>query len=125
MEYSYSDDNDAPTHKNPRVKSYHSCVQQTLTNILETVWQNPQSYEKMKDKMKIYARIENCSCLVVKTRKYDKKCNKKMWQVYLTSRDRAKNLRFQKIQTVILKGTIAVTQVTSDLVKLKNNRVNC
>ena len=75
--------------------------------------------------MKIYARMENCSSLVVKTRKYDKKCNKKMWQVYLTSRDRAKNLRFQKIQTVVLKGTIAVTQVTSDLVKLKNNRVNC
>ena len=48
-----------------------------------------------------------------------------MWQAYLTSRDRAKNLRFQKIQTVVLKGTIAVTQVTSDLVKLKNNRVNC
>ena len=31
-------------------------VQQTLANILETVWQNPQSYEKIKDKMKIYAR---------------------------------------------------------------------
>ena len=69
--------------------------------------------------------MENCSSLVVKTRKYDNKCNKKMWQVYLTSRDRAKNLHFQKIQTVVLKGTIAVTQVTSDLVKLKNNRVNC
>ena len=35
-------------------------VQQTMANILETVWQNPQSYEKMKDKMKIYARPENC-----------------------------------------------------------------
>ena len=34
-------------------------VQQTLANILEIVWQNPQSYEKMKDKMKIYARPEN------------------------------------------------------------------
>ena len=28
-------------------------VRQTLANILETVWQNPQSHEKMKDKMKI------------------------------------------------------------------------
>ena len=26
-------------------------VQQTLANILETVWQNAQSYEKMKDKI--------------------------------------------------------------------------
>ena len=88
---------------------------QTLANIPETVWQSPQSYEKMKDKMKIYARSENCSSLVVK------KCNKEIWQAYLTSRDRAKDLRFLKIQTAVLKGTIAITQVTSDLVKLKNN----
>ena len=91
-------------------------VQQTLANILEIVWQNPQSYEKMKDKMKIYARPENCSGLVVK------KCNKEIWQAHLTSRDRTKYLRFQKIQTAVLKGTIVITQITSDLVKLKNNR---
>ena len=91
-------------------------VQQTLANILETVWQNPQSYEKMKDKMKIYPRPENCSSLVVK------KCNKEIWQAHLTSRDRTKYLRFQKIQTAVLKGTIVITQITSDLVKLKNNR---
>ena len=29
---------------------------------------------------------------------------------------------FQKIQTTVLKDTIAITQVTSDLVQLKNNR---
>ena len=46
----------------------------------------------------------------------------KIWQVHLTSRDRAKDLRFQGIQTAVLKGTIAITQVTSDLVKRKNNR---
>ena len=57
-------------------------VQQTLANILEIVWQNPQSYEKIKDKMKIYARPENCSSLVLK------KCNKKIRQAHLTSRDR-------------------------------------
>ena len=91
-------------------------MKQTLANILETVCQNPQSYEEMKDKMEIYARPENCSKLVVK------KCNKDIWQAHLTSRDRTKELRFQKIQTALLKGTIAITQVTSDLVKLKNNR---
>ena len=31
-------------------------------------------------------------------------------------------VRFQKIQTIVLKDTIAITQVTNDLVKLKNNR---
>ena len=41
-------------------------VQQNLANILETVWQNPQSYEKIKDKMSIYARPENFCSLVVK-----------------------------------------------------------
>ena len=70
----------------------------------------------MKDKMKIYARPENCSSLVVK------KCNKEIWQAHLTSRDRAKDLRFQKIQTAVLKGTIVITQITSDLVKMKSNR---
>ena len=90
-------------------------MQQTLVNILETVWQNPQSYEKLEDKMKIYARPENCSNLVVK------KYNKKNWQAYLISRDRAEDLRFQKVQTAVLKKTIAITQVISDLVKPKNN----
>ena len=70
----------------------------------------------MKDKMKIYARPENCSSLVVNI------CNKENWQAHLTSRDSAKDLPFQKIQTAVLKGTIAITQVTSNLVKLKNNR---
>ena len=91
-------------------------MQQTLANILERVWKNPQPYEKMRDKTKIYAKPENCGSLVVK------KCNKEIWQAHLTFRDRAKDLRFQKIQTAVLKGTIAITQVTSDLVKLKNNR---
>ena len=66
--------------------------------------------------MKIYARSEKCSSLVVK------KCNKEIWLAYLTFRDKANGLRFQRIQTAVLKGTIDITQVTSDLVKLKNNR---
>ena len=41
---------------------------------------------------------------------------------HLTSKDRADDLRFQKIQIAVQKGIIAITQVTSDLVKLKNNR---
>ena len=49
-------------------------VEQTLANIFETVWQNPQSCEKMKGKRKIYSRPENCSSLVVK------KFNKEIWQ---------------------------------------------
>ena len=32
-----------------------------------------------------------------------------------------KHVRFQKIQTTVLKDTIDITQVTSSLVKLKNN----
>ena len=63
-------------------------VQQTLANILETVCQNLQSYEKMKDKVKIHARPENSSSLVVT------KCNKENWQAHLTSRDRTEDLRF-------------------------------
>ena len=35
---------------------------------------------------------------------------------------RFQDLRFQKNRIAVLKGTIAITQVTSDLVKLKNNR---
>ena len=51
-----------------------------------------------------------------------KKCNKEIWQSHLTSTDSAKDLRFQKIQTAVLKGTFAITQVTSDLVKLKTTK---
>ena len=46
-------------------------------------------------------------------------------QAHLTFTDRAKGLHFKKIQIVVLKGTIAITQVTKDLVKLKNNKINC
>ena len=95
-------------------KGLGETVQQTLANIFETVWQNPQSYERMKDKMKIHARPENCSSFVVE------KCNKEIRQAHLTSR--AKDLHLQKIQTAVLKGIIAITEVTIDLVKLKNNR---
>ena len=86
-------------------------MQQTLSNILETVWQHLHSYEKMKDNIKIYVRPENCSSLVVE-----------IWLADLIFSDRGNSLRFQRIQTGVLKGTIAITQVTSDLVKLKNNR---
>ena len=41
--------------------------------------------------MRIYAKAENCSSLVVK------KCNKETWQAHLTFRDRTKGPRFQKI----------------------------
>ena len=69
----------------------------------------------MKDKIKIYARPKNCSSLVAK------KCNKEIWQAHLTSKDKAKDLHFRRIRTAVLKGTITITQVTSDLVKMKNN----
>lgn len=53
-------------------------------NILDTVWQNTQSYKKSTDKINIYARPEYCSSLVVK------KCSKEIWQGHLTSRDKEK-----------------------------------
>ena len=46
-----------------------------------------------------------------------KNATTKNWQAHLTSRDRAKNLRFQKIQTTVQIGTVAITQVTSALVR--------
>ena len=46
-----------------------------------------------------------------------KNATKKNWQAHLTSRDRAENLRFQKIQTTVQIGTVAITQVTSALVR--------
>ena len=66
-------------------------MQQILANIPETVWQNPQRYKKMKDKMKIYARPKNYCNLVVK------KCNKEIWQAHLTSTDTVKDLRTVQI----------------------------
>ena len=71
----------------------------------------------MKGKMKIYAGPGNCSSSLVV-----KKCNKEICHANLTSRNRAKDLRFQKILTVVLKGTNVITQFTSDLIKGKNNR---
>ena len=72
-------------------------VHQTLINILETVWQNQESHEKIKDKKNIYTRPEKRSSLVVK------KFNKEIWQAHLTSRDRP--------QKAVLKSTIAMTQL--------------
>ena len=41
--------------------------------------------------MRIYAKAQNCSSLVVT------RCNEETWQAHLTSRDRTKGLRFQKL----------------------------
>lgn len=59
-------------------------VQQALANLLETFWQNPQSYEKIKDKIKIYVRRKNFSSFIVK------KCSEETWLAHLTHRDRAR-----------------------------------
>ena len=40
-------------------------VEQNLAEILETIWQNWQSYKKLKNEMKIYSRPENFSSPVV------------------------------------------------------------
>ena len=74
-------------------------VQQTLANILGTVWQNPQSYEKIKDQMKIYARPENCSSLVVK------KCNKEIRQAHLTSEIGQKTYAVKKFKQLCQKAS--------------------
>ena len=66
-------------------------VHQTLINILETVWQNQESHEKIKDKKNIYTRPEKRSSL------------KEIWQAHLSSRDRP--------QKKVLKSTIAMTQL--------------
>ena len=59
----------------------------------------------MKDKMKIYVRPENCSCSLVK------KCSKEIREAHLTSRDRAKDLHFQKIQTAVLKAPLPLLRL--------------
>ena len=51
-----------------------------------------------------------------------KKCNKEIWQERMNAQDRNKDLKVQKIQGTVLKGTFAICEVTNNLINLKNNK---
>ena len=91
-------------------------VNENLANIVNTVWQDPKSFEKMKEKMKTYLRPQNCDKMIVK------KCNKEIWSDHTGVKDRTKDLRVQKVQTGNLKVSIALVEAMQAIITLKSNK---
>ena len=56
--------------------------------------------------MKTYKKPQNCSDLLVK------KCNKEIWRERMNAQDRNKDLKAQKVQGAVLKGALAICEVT-------------
>ena len=66
--------------------------------------------------MKAYKKPQNCSDLPVE------KCNKEIWWEQMNAQDRNNDLKVQKGQGEILKGAIAICEVTNNLINLKTNK---
>ena len=66
--------------------------------------------------MKRSKKPQNCSDLPVK------KCSKEIWQERMNTQDRNKDLKVQKVHEAVLKGAVAICEVTNTLINCKNNK---
>ena len=82
-----------------------------LADIVNTVWQDFNSFEKFKTKMKTYQKIDNSSDLIVK--------KKEIWQERMNTQVHNKDL---KSPGEVLNGAPVIFKVTKNLINLKNNK---
>jgi len=92
-------------------------LQPDLAVIVNTTWQLPTtSKDTVKEKQQKYLRPKNCKDLVIKS------CNPEFWNNKLQSYQRQKDLSLQRIQNNVLRGNIAIAQVTDELVKMNQSK---
>ena len=87
-----------------------------LAVVIDNIWKTPISKDTLAKKLDAYQRPSNVEKLIVK------RCNPEIWSERLSTHVRSKDLKTQKVQSGITKGTIALSQVLEDLIKIKNNK---
>ena len=72
--------------------------------------------EKLKKKLYIFKTPLNCGFLTTK------KCNTEIWSLQMNEQQRSNDLKVQKLQNSLVKGTIAVAQLTDAILKLHRDK---
>ena len=91
-------------------------VNKKLSELINTLWQQKEPLDKLKDEMGTYDPPQNCQKLAIKY------CNEEIWNGYLQNKQRNVDLKTQKVQKTINKGGIILGQVADSLIKIKHNK---
>ena len=76
-------------------------MKEDLANIINQVWEKPLPKEKYVAKLKKYKIPKNVKLT-------SKRCNQEVWNNILNARQKSVDLKFQKIQTGLLKSTVCI-----------------
>ena len=91
-------------------------MRESLASIVKDIWQTPLNKDTIAKRFDQYKRPKNCDTIIIK------RCNAEIWSELLSQNVRSKDLKTQKVQTGVIKGTIAITEVMDTLLNLKSNR---
>ena len=91
-------------------------VNKKLSELINTLWQQKEPLDKLKDKMGTYDPPQNCQKLAIKY------FNEEIWNGHLQNKHRNVDLKTQKVKKTINKGGIILGQVTDSLIKIKPNK---
>ena len=91
-------------------------VNKKLSELINTLWQQKEPLDKLKDEMGTYDPPQNCQKLAIKY------CNEEIWNGHLQNKHRNVDLKTQKVQKTINKGGIILGQVADSLIKIKHNK---
>ena len=81
-------------------------INKKLSEFINTLWQQKEPLDKLKDGMGTHDPPHNCQNLAIKY------CNKEIWNRHLQNKHRNVNFKTQKVQKTINKGGITLGQVT-------------
>ena len=82
-------------------------MKEELANIINQVWEKPLSKEKYVTKLKKYKIPKNVNLT-------SKRCNQEVWNNILNARQKSIDLKFQKIQTGLVKSTACIIDSVND-----------
>ena len=91
-------------------------VNKKLSELINTLWQQKEPLDKLKDEMGTYDPPQNCQKHAITY------CNEEIWNEHLQSKQRNVDLKAQKMQKTINKGGIILGEVADSLIKIKHNK---
>ena len=99
-----------------KVSELINTLQKKLSELTNTLWQQKEPLDKLKDEMGTYDPPQNCQKHAITY------CNEEIWNEHLQSKHRNVDLKAQKMQKTINKGSIILGEVADSLIKIKHNK---
>ena len=86
------------------------------SEVINTLWQQKEPIDKLKNEMGKNDPPQKCQKLAIKY------CNEEIWKGNLQNKHRNVDLKTQKVQKTINKGSIILGQVADNLIKIKHSK---